>query len=249
MSSDTFLPLQLKPIAYSRSCYPERCGIPRQAGLVKAAYGDIVFKTTEENRLALRGIDAFSHLWVIFVFHHEKFNQHNRPFRPLVRPPRLEGNKSVGVYSSRSPNRPNPIGLSAVRLKQVTEQGQEILLRVQGGDFLDQTPVLDIKPYIAYADAIDDAHSGWAACQEPPLPVHWTQAAESALYRQHSPEEAQALRALVDETLALDPRPGYERGKDGRPNQRWNTQIDQYSLFWTVVNGAISITELTRVER
>ncbi|MBX2862783.1 MAG: tRNA (N6-threonylcarbamoyladenosine(37)-N6)-methyltransferase TrmO [Leptolyngbyaceae cyanobacterium MAG.088] len=232
------------PIAYIDSCYPERFGIPRQAGLVMSAYADIVFDATEENKLALRGIEEFSHLWVLFVFHGQFYSE----FKPLVRPPRLGGNKSVGVYATRSPNRPNAIGMSAVKLLGVSEKKRKLRLAVQGGDFLDGTPVIDVKPYVPYADAITEAHGAWAIKQESFLPVRWTNEAEAVLAdcRDPGPQE---LRCLIEETLAQDPRPGYERGKDGKPGQRWHMQISCYSIFWTVHNGIAEVTQLVNVNR
>ncbi|MEM6255384.1 MAG: tRNA (N6-threonylcarbamoyladenosine(37)-N6)-methyltransferase TrmO [Cyanobacteria bacterium P01_D01_bin.156] len=237
------------PIAHIQSCYPERFGIPRQAGLVNSAYADIVFRATENNKLALRGIEEFSHLWVLFVFHNQqKFNQPNREFRPLVRPPRLGGNKSVGVYATRSPNRFNPVGMSAVQLVNLQENTtkKEIRLRVQGGDFLDGTPVIDIKPYVPYSDALSHAQGAWATGQDDLLPVQWSPKAVAVLVKDRNCDR---IRQLIAETLAQDPRPGYERGKDGRPGQRWNMQIDRYSVFWTVCQGIAEVTELTVISR
>ena len=125
-------------IATIRSCYPQRFGIPRQAGLVKTATATINFAASQNNELSIRDIESFSHLWVIFIFHKQNYSG----FKPLVQPPRLGGKKTMGVYATRSPNRPNPIGLSAVLLDRVEYGEQEIRLHVRGGDFLDGTPVL-----------------------------------------------------------------------------------------------------------
>ncbi len=232
------------PIALIQSCYPERFGIPRQAGLVASAYAEIIFDATEENKLALRGIEEFSHLWVLFVFHGQTYSE----FKPLVRPPRLGGNKSVGVYATRSPNRPNPIGMSAVKLLGITEKKRKLRLRVQGGDFLDGTPVLDVKPYVPYADAVPSAQAAWAIEQETLLPVCWSEQAEAVLIENIEPGP-EKLRRLIEETLGQDPRPGYERGKDGREGQRWNMQVSDYSVYWTVQNGVAQVVKLEWVER
>ena len=232
------------PIAHIQSCYPDRFGIPRQAGLVASAYADIVFDATQENKLALRGIEEFSHLWVLFVFHGQSYGE----FKPLVRPPRLGGNKSVGVYGTRSPNRPNAIGMSAVRLVKISEKKRKLRLEVQGGDFLDGTPVIDIKPYVPYADTITDAEGAWTVGQEEQLPVCWSAAAAATLAESLDPGP-ERLRCLVEETLGQDPRPGYERGKDGRKGQRWNIQLGNYSLFWRVENGIAEVISLEWVER
>lgn len=230
------------PIAYIQSCYPDRFGIPRQAGLVASAYADIVFDATEENKLALRGLEAFSHLWVLFVFHGQSYGE----FKPLVRPPRLGGNKSVGVYGTRSPNRPNAIGMSAVRLLKISEKKRKLRLEVQGGDFLDGTPVIDIKPYVPYADAIASAEGAWTVEQETLLPVCWSAEAEAVLSADPGSER---LRCLIEETLGQDPRPGYERGKDGREGQRWTMQLGNYSVSWRVKKGTAEVIKLAWVER
>lgn len=232
------------PIAHIQSCYPDRFGIPRQAGLVESAYADIVFTATEENKLALRGIEEFSHLWVLFVFHGQTYGD----FKPLVRPPRLGGNKSVGVYATRSPNRPNAVGMSAVRLLGITEKKRKLRLQVQGGDFLDGTPVIDIKPYVPYADAIESAQGAWAVGQEILLPVCWSDEAEAILAESVDPGP-ERLRCLIEETLGQDPRPGYERGKDGRDGQRWTMQVSHYSVGWQVKYGVAKIIKLEWVER
>lgn len=230
------------PIAHIQSCYPERFGIPRQAGVVMSAYADIVFDATEENKLALRGIEEFSHLWVLFSFHGQSYGD----FKPLVRPPRLGGNKSVGVYATRSPNRPNTIGMSAVKLIGVSEQKRTLHVKVQGGDFLDGTPVIDIKPYVPYADAIESAQGAWAVDQEAVLPVQWNNEAKTVLMEDSG---AGKLRCLIEETLGQDPRPGYERHKDGREGQRWNMQIENYSVSWKVEGGVAEVTKLEWIGR
>lgn len=230
------------PIAYIQSCYPERFGIPRQAGLVQSAYADIIFDATEENKLALRGIEDFSHLWVLFIFHGQSYGD----FKPLVRPPRLGGNKSVGVYATRSPNRPNAIGMSVVKLLGISEKKRELRLEVQGGDFLDGTPVIDVKPYVPYADAIDSAYGAWAVGQETILPVRWSDEAMTVLLEC---ETAEKLRCLIEETLGQDPRPGYERNKDGREGRRWNMQVEDCRVFWKVEDGVAEVTKLEWVDR
>ena len=231
--------VSLTPIAYIRSCYPERFGIPRQAGLVESAAAAIVFPNTDLHWHSLRGITDFSHLWVIFLFHGQTFSQ----FKPLVRPPRLGGNKTVGVYASRSPNRPNQIGLSAVPLDQVEQTPKEILLHIHGGDFLDGTPVLDIKPYVPYADAIATATSTWANAADPLLPVEWSPMAITHLDTS-SPRDMEEIQRIIADVIAQDPRPGYERGKDGQPGQEWNMRLAGFDIFWKVEAGCAVVTRL-----
>ena len=150
-------------IAHIRTDYPEKFGVPRQAGLVTGAPARIIFEKEYRRPEAVRGLEGFSHIWLLWVFSE---SLHPGSWSPTVRPPRLGGNKRVGVFASRSPNRPNPIGLSAVKLIAVdTESADGPVLIVDGADLMDGTPVLDIKPYLSYADSIEDAADGFAADQ------------------------------------------------------------------------------------
>ena len=234
----------MQRIATIRSCYPQRFGIPRQAGLVKSAKARIVFEATRDNELAVRNIESFSHLWVVFVFHKQNYSG----FKPLVQPPRLGGKKSMGVFATRSPNRPNPIGLSAVPLERVEYGSAEILLHIKAGDFLDGTPVLDIKPYIPFADSIAQASSEWAESAEPTLPVVWKRVAlnELALV-EPIVKRAEELRELIEDTISLDPRPAYERGKDGKQGQTWGMRFLHTDVKWQVCGGAAEIVSVVNV--
>jgi tRNA (adenine37-N6)-methyltransferase len=237
----------LRPIAHIRSCYPERFGIPRQSGLVPAATAQIVFANTGDNQLALRGIEEFSHLWVIFWFHGQDYGA---TFKPLVSPPRLGGRTQVGVYASRSPNRPNPIGLSAVKLDRLELTRSEILLHISGVDLLDGTPVLDLKPYIPYADAIPAATSAWATLETPEFAVSWTEGAIAALeeyWAQGRVRDRAGTQALIEGTIGQDPRPAHERGKDGRVDQQWNLRVGGFDVFWCVEGGTAWITRLVQL--
>ncbi|MCM1982801.1 tRNA (N6-threonylcarbamoyladenosine(37)-N6)-methyltransferase TrmO [Lyngbya confervoides] len=229
--------MQVDPIAYIRSCYPDRFGIPRQAGLVPMAEAEIVFAATEENKLALRGLEEFSHVWVLFWFHQQRYRQ----WKPLVKPPRLGGKVGVGVYATRSPNRPNPLGMSVVRLVGLSLRPQEIVLEIRGGDFLDQTPVIDLKPYVAYADRIEAAQSAWATPPAPAMAVQWRPEALAQLQRCG---RWGYLQALIEATVGQDPRPAYERGKDGTPGQQWHMQIATVEIAWMVEQGQATIVDL-----
>ena len=235
-------PITLTPIAHIQSCYPERFGIPRQAGLVPSAQAEILLDITEANKLALRGIEGFSHIWVIFLFH----KHHYATVKPLVQPPRLGGRKTMGVYATRSPNRPNPIGMSAVKLEGVEQKKGKLRLQICGGDFLDGTPVLDIKPYIPYADAIASADSTWVTPHEASLTVEWSEGAIATLeHHFHTIEsDIKPIQQLISETIAQDPRPAHEQGKDGRKGQEWNMQVREFSVFWSVAADVALITRL-----
>ena len=204
------------------------------------AIAQIIFTNTEQNRLSLRGIEDFSHLWILFVFHRQNYKN----WKPLVNPPRLGGNQSVGVYATRSPNRFNPIGMSAVQFSHMETTATEIQLHIQGGDFLDQTPVLDIKPYVPYADAIADATSAWATPPNSMKAVQWSQEASEML--NIIAEQHPHFQNLVEESLLQDPRPGYERGKDGKPGAQWFMRIQDYEIAWSVIDHVVQINQLTK---
>jgi tRNA-Thr(GGU) m(6)t(6)A37 methyltransferase TsaA len=150
--------MEIKPVAYIRTDFQDKFGIPRQSGRVPTLLGRIVFEPSYRSPEAIRGIEEFSHLWLIFGFSAAK-----RGRRALtVRPPRLGGNKRVGVFATRSPYRPNSLGLSLVRLERIEEsEGEGAVLVVSGVDLLDGTPIYDIKPYLPYADAKPDAIGGF----------------------------------------------------------------------------------------
>ncbi|WP_436912830.1 tRNA (N6-threonylcarbamoyladenosine(37)-N6)-methyltransferase TrmO [Acinetobacter schindleri] len=201
--------LTIPVIGIMKSPYKEKFGIPRQPNLVEVeAY--IEMQGLYNDLLAFEGIEEFSHLWLLWQFHDNK-NQENSKFRPQVRPPRLGGNQKIGVFATRSMYRPSPIGLSVVKLKEVKKVGKTVRVYVTGSDLLDGTPIVDIKPYIHYSDAVMEAQSGYA--QEEPVRkyVVWSEQAE--LEREQLVQtkglSEQVIRELA-EVLSLDPRPAYQ---------------------------------------
>jgi len=239
MHSHTF---SMDAIATIRSCYSQRFGIPRQPGLVTSAVAAIEFEPTTDNELALRDLSAFSHLWVVFVFH----AQHYTRFKPLVQPPRLGGKATMGVYATRSPNRRNPIGLSVVALREVTFDKDRIRVLVDGGDFLDGTPVLDIKPYVSFVDAIPEARCDWATPLPSGLEVTWNTEALERLKKIQPDNNVVAsgslgLKHLIEQTLAQDPRPAHERGKDGKSGQYWGVMVGPADVRFKVEGGVVVI--------
>lgn len=239
MCSNTF---SMDAIATIRSCYSQRFGIPRQPGLVESAVAAIEFEPTRDNELALSDLGAFSHLWVVFIFH----SQHYKRFKPRVQPPRLGGKTTKGVYATRSPNRPNPIGLSVVALREVTFDKDRYRVFVTGGDFLDGTPVLDIKPYLSFVDAIPEARSDWATPLPDGLEVTWNSGALQRLNEIEPDSDLVAsgslgLKRLIEQTLALDPRPAHERGKDGKQGQHWSVMIGPVDVRFKVKAGIVII--------
>lgn len=201
--------LTLPIIGIMKSPYKEKFGIPRQPNLVQVeSYIDML--EPYNDLLAFEGIEAFSHLWLLWQFHDNK-NQQQIKFRAQVRPPRLGGNQKIGVFATRSMYRPSPVGLSVVQLKQVKKVGKAVRVYVTGSDLLDGTPILDIKPYIQYSDAVMEAQSGYAQDEPERKQVVWTEQAavqKQQLLQQHK-ISAQMLSEL-EQVLSLDPRPAYQ---------------------------------------
>lgn len=197
----------LTPVGVIESDFPDKFGIPRQPGLAGAARASLVLLPPFDDPLAVRGLEAFSHLWLTFVFH-----QSPERWSPLVRPPRLGGNARVGVFASRSTHRPNRLGLSLVELVDIdTARGVRLALR--GADLVSGTPVLDLKPYLPWAESHPEARAGFAPEAPPTLPVDLSLTAEAVLTRR---DDGDSLRALIRQVLAQDPRPAYRRGAEER---------------------------------
>lgn len=201
--------LTLPVIGIMRSPYKEKFGIPRQPNLVNVeSYIELLAPYNDE--LAFEGIHDFSHLWLIWQFHDNK-NQDNQKFKPQVRPPRLGGNKKVGVFATRSMYRPAPIGMSVVQFKKLFKEGDSLRLYVSGSDLLDGTPVIDIKPYIQYSDAVVEATSGYAQDKPIQKKVVWSKTAE--IQRNQLLDQqcvAESLIKELEQVLSFDPRPSYQ---------------------------------------
>ncbi|MBR2857117.1 MAG: tRNA (N6-threonylcarbamoyladenosine(37)-N6)-methyltransferase TrmO [Bacteroidales bacterium] len=193
--------MEILPIAHIRTDFPEKFGIPRQSGLASSLRGKIVFEPAYRDSEALRGLEGFSHLWLIWEF---SANGRSGRWQPTVRPPRLGGNRHMGVFATRSPFRPNPLGLSCVELEGVENDTPEgPVIYVRGADLMDGTPLYDIKPYIRYADSRPDALCGYVdSLQDRKLKVVLPEQMAAVL------PQPQMKDALV-EVLSLDPRPSY----------------------------------------
>lgn len=193
--------MEIKPIARIYTEFPEKFGIPRQSGLAKALRGRIIFEPQYRNPDALRGLEGFSHLWLIWEF---SANRTSRQWQPTVRPPRLGGNAHLGVFATRSPFRPNPLGLSCVEIDSIdlfTQDGP--VITVKGADLMDGTPIYDIKPYIRYADSRQQAVCGYVdALEERSLKVVFPSELSGKI------GDTPVIPSLI-ETLRLDPRPSY----------------------------------------
>ena len=222
-------------VARIRSDFPTKFGIPRQSGLVQALRSEVVFEPEFRNDDALRGIAGFSHLWLLWEFSAAR----RETWSPMVRPPRLGGDERVGVFASRSPFRPNPIGLSCVKLEEIrrTPDAGAVLV-VSGADLMDGTPILDIKPYLPYADAHPEARGGFA--QDAP---------RSALTIDF-PTDLLALipegrREALCSVLALDPRPAYQED----PERVYGMAFAGKNIRFTVRENTLTVREVTELPK
>jgi tRNA-Thr(GGU) m(6)t(6)A37 methyltransferase TsaA len=228
--------IELQAIAVVHSPFEEKFGVPRQSGLAPSAVGELRLLPPCDDAAMLQGLAGFSHLWLIFQFD----RCIAQGWRARVRPPRLGGNREVGVWASRSPFRPNFLGLSVVRLVEVVERPRP-LLRVAGIDLLDGTPVLDIKPYLPYSDALQDATGGYApAAPEAGLKVRFGAQAEEDLARL---QDSERMRALLREVLALDPRPAYRQGAE--PGRVYGMRLAGTNVRWQVTDTGVEVLDIT----
>lgn len=226
--------VSLQQIATIHSCFTEKFGIPRQPGLTRIP-ATIVMEPEFTQAEAFRTLETFSHIWIIFLFHHTR----DDGWRPTVRPPRLGGNERVGVFASRSMFRPNPIGLSVVELVSVKSTARCIELEIVGGDFMDQTPVLDIKPYLPYVDAIPDALAGYAiSTPEVKLKIEFNQKAIEQLAQYN---QAEHIQQTLIEILQLDPRPAYQTQNNDR---EYAMRIYDYDVKWQIAGTTVYVTSI-----
>lgn len=222
--------IYLQPIARIRSDFSSKFGIPRQSGLVESLTAQILFEPGFRFPEAVRGLEEFSHLWLIWRFTQAV----DKGWSPTVRPPRLGGNRRVGVFASRSPFRPNHLGLSCVRLERVElGGGQGPVLHVAGADLMDGTPILDIKPYVPYADSRPEARGGFApsapaAALAVEIPPEWERLV---------PEDRRpALRGI----LGQDPRPPYQHD----PQRTYGLAFAGLEIRFQVREGVLTVTEI-----
>lgn len=224
--------LIIRPIAHIRTDFSGKFGIPRQASVVRGLVGRIVFEKEFRKDGILRGMDGFSHMILIWGFSKEKEDK----WSSMIRPPKLGGNEKVGVFASRSPNRPNPLGFSVVEIEQIVEgkDGPEILVR--GADMVDGTPIYDIKPYLSYSDSYPDASTGYAV---PPEEIHLNVIIPDELLACIDKEDEQPLKEL----LAQDPRPGYR--KEGT----FFFEFRHYHIGFEVRNDTLNVVCLTDLKK
>ena len=227
---------KLEVIAHIHTDFPTKFGIPRQSGLVDALKATITFTPQYRDPSALRGLEEYSHLWLIWQFSQAV----TEGWSPTVKPPKLGGNKRMGVFATRSPFRPNPVGLSCVKLVDISLSGPEgPTLTVAGADLLDGTPIYDIKPYLPYADSHPEATGGFTdRIRIEPLAVDFP----PALLNRIPPDK----RAALTQVLAQDPRPGYRHGDDGR---RYGVEFAGFDVRFVVSDGALRVVEVVELQR
>ncbi|MCG8567234.1 MAG: tRNA (N6-threonylcarbamoyladenosine(37)-N6)-methyltransferase TrmO [Desulfobacterales bacterium] len=228
--------ITITPIATLETCFKEKFGIPRQMNLVEDAPAILTFSPECAREEAVRGLEGFSHIWLIFAFH----KNIGKDWSPMVRPPRLGGNKKVGVFASRSPFRPNPLGMSVVRLHQIETGPKGPRLHLRGVDLLDGTPVIDIKPYIPYADALPSATGGFAPVPPQPMAVRFSQAAR--VQCQQRLDQIPDLEKIIIQILENDPRPAYRDDVD--PERIYGIRLFDFDMKWAVDHQGIQVISL-----
>ena len=224
--------MEIKPIAYIRTEFPEKFGVPRQSGLAKSLRGRIVFEPEYRNPDALRGLEGFTHIWLIWEF---SANRTYDAWQPTVRPPRLGGNSHMGVFATRSPFRPNPLGLSCVKLDSIdlnTSEGP--VINVFGADLMDGTPIYDIKPYIKYADSRPEAVCGYVDdLEERSLKVVFPGELSMRI------QDRTMIPSLI-EVLMLDPRPSYHDD----PERVYGLSFSGYNVRFKISDGILTVTDV-----
>ncbi len=228
-------------IGHVESPFKEKFAIPRQPGLVNAAQGKVILTGDANNTELVKELGQFSHIWLLFVFHGTQAQGWN----PLVRPPRLGGNKKIGVLATRSTFRPNPIGMSVVKLLSVAVENQQVILHISGLDLLDKTPIVDIKPYVPYSDSLPEAQAGFAQTQPAiNLSISFSESAQLTLKKLN--EKRPELALLIEQVLAQDPRPAYKQGKVD--DKRYGMSLYDLNIEWQMQDLTnILVTNITQI--
>ena len=228
---------QFEQIGVIRSPYKEKFAVPRQPGLVKSADGELHLVAPYNQADAVRGLEAFSHLWVIFVFHQTMAGG----WRPTVRPPRLGGNARMGVFATRSTFRPNPVGMSLVELKEIVCQKEKVILTLGSLDLVDGTPVIDIKPYLPFAESLPDATASYAQ-QAPVAEMHVSFTADIDQQLSRLEQRYPQLKTFIGEVLAQDPRPAYRKGEE--TGQTYAVWLHDFNVRWRVTEEGFEVFAL-----
>lgn len=225
----------IEPIGFVESPYKEKFAVPRQPRLVPSATSRVRLAGKANCLEAVRGIEQFSHVWLLFLFDQNLA----AGWKPTVRPPRLGGNERIGVLASRSTFRPNGIGMSAVELKGVTTKGDQVYLELGNVDLVDNTPIVDIKPYIPYSDSIADAQGGYAEQAPDTINVIFSEAAQKALIgRTQSSMEMEVIKQVIGQ----DPRPAYKKNKSD--NKEYAVNLFDLNVKFIVEGNFITVTTI-----
>ncbi|MGI9877443.1 tRNA (N6-threonylcarbamoyladenosine(37)-N6)-methyltransferase TrmO [Vibrio chagasii] len=227
----------IEPIGFIESPYKEKFAVPRQPRLVPTSTSRVRLVDAANCLESVRNIEQFSHVWLLFLFDKNL----EAGWKPTVRPPRLGGNERIGVFASRATFRPNGIGMSAVELKGVSQDKGQTWLDLGSVDLVDETPIIDIKPYIPYSDSIPDAQGGFAAEEPEVLEVNFSQQAQSKL-AQHP--EARHIIQVIKEVLGQDPRPAYKKGK--QDNKEYAVNLFDLNVKFVVEAFFINVTDIER---
>jgi tRNA-Thr(GGU) m(6)t(6)A37 methyltransferase TsaA len=228
-------------IGVIHSCYKEKFCIPRQPGLVKTPGARLELFHPYNRKESLAGLEQYSHIWIVFVFHKSQL----QAWKPVVRPPRFGGNKKTGVFATRSPFRPNPLGISAVEYKGHTQENGRLFLELDGIDLLDRTPVVDIKPYLPYSDLKQEAIAVESGL--PPVRKFDVVFAEGVLQvcKKIEKEQNIHLADFITELLSYDPRPAYtSSAKKNDPLRVYGTKIMDYDLQWQIEDNVVTVVAI-----
>lgn len=227
----------IEPIGFIESPYKEKFAVPRQPRLVPAAGARVRLSGAANSPEALRGIEQFSHVWLLFLFDQNL----DAGWKPTVRPPRLGGNERIGVFASRSTFRPNGIGMSAVEIKGVSKKGDQLYLELGSVDLVDGTPIVDIKPYIPYSDSISDATGGYAETEPETSQVCFSTQALTIL---QSRKDGLMQQQVIEQVLAQDPRPAYKKNKSD--DKEYAVNLFDLNVKFRVNGNLITVTAIER---
>ncbi len=230
----------LEPIGIIETPYKEKFAVPRQPRLVPEAKARVKLVGEANTPESVRGLEQFSHLWLLFLFDQNL----EAGWKPTVRPPRLGGNERIGVFASRSTFRPNGIGMSAVEVKGVTKQGDQIYIDLGSVDLVDGTPIVDIKPYIPYSDSVPDANGGYAEDEPAKSQVTFSSQALSspALASEAKRSDTEHVLRVIEQVLAQDPRPAYKKNKPD--SKEYAVSLFDLNVKFTVEGNLITVTAI-----
>jgi len=233
--------LELKTVGIIHTPYKEKFAVPRQPGLVSAAKAQLILSPPFDEADALRGLEQFSHVWLIFAFHETM----DKGWNPTVRPPRLGGNERLGVFATRSTFRPNPLGLSVAKLDGITIKNNQCILNLSGIDLVDGTPILDIKPYVPYADSLPDAQAGYASdAPIADMPVTFADEALNQISAQK--KKHPELQTFITQVLTQDPRPAYKKNKTTR--QEYGVKLYDFNVRWAVEDNITTVFSVIKTD-